>query len=36
LMTDSPTTIDFKTLREIYIQSTFKEKKPEAAAPIGG
>jgi aspartyl-tRNA synthetase len=26
LMTDSPTTIDFKTLREIYIQSTFKEK----------
>jgi aspartyl-tRNA synthetase len=33
LMTDSPTTIDFKTLREIYIQSTFKEKKPEAAAP---
>jgi aspartyl-tRNA synthetase len=33
LMTDSPTTIDFKTLREIYIQSTFKEKKPEAPAP---
>ncbi|WP_395738896.1 aspartate--tRNA ligase [Prosthecobacter sp.] len=32
LMTDSPTQIDFKTLREIYIQSTFKEKKPEAAA----
>jgi len=30
LMTDSPTAIDFKTLREIYIQSTFKEKKPEA------
>jgi len=26
LMTDSPTTIDFKTLREIYIQSTWKEK----------
>jgi aspartyl-tRNA synthetase len=26
LMTDSPTAIDFKTLREIYIQSTFKEK----------
>ncbi|MFN0077566.1 MAG: aspartate--tRNA ligase [Prosthecobacter sp.] len=36
LMTDSPTTIDFKTLREIYIQSTFKEKKPETPAPIGG
>ena len=32
LMTDSPTQIDFKTLREIYIQSTWKEKKPEAAA----
>ncbi len=32
LMTDSPTTIDFKTLREIYIQSTFKEKKPEPIA----
>jgi len=30
LMTDSPTQIDFKTLREIYIQSTYKEKKPEA------
>ena len=35
LMTDSPTTIDFKQLREVYIQSTFKEKKKEetAAAP---
>ena len=32
MMTDSPTQIDFKTLREIYIQSTWKEKKPEAAA----
>ena len=32
LMTDSPTQIDFKTLREIYIQSTWKEKKPETAA----
>ena len=32
LMTDSPTQIDFKTLREIYIQSTWKEKKPEAVA----
>lgn len=30
LMTDSPTNIDFKTLREVYIQSTYKEKKPEA------
>jgi aspartyl-tRNA synthetase len=27
LMTDSPTNIDFKTLREIYIQSTWKEKR---------
>ncbi len=26
LMTDSPTTVDFKQLREIYIQSTFKKK----------
>ncbi|MFZ2276752.1 MAG: aspartate--tRNA ligase [Prosthecobacter sp.] len=36
LMTDSPTNIDFKTLREIYIQSTWKEKKPETAvaAPV--
>ena len=34
LMTDSPTAIDFKTLREIYIQSTWKDKKPEAAAPV--
>jgi aspartyl-tRNA synthetase len=35
MMTDSPTQIDFKTLREIYIQSTWKEKKPEttSAAP---
>ena len=32
LMTDSPTSIDFKQLRELYIQSTYKEKKPEAAA----
>ncbi len=29
LMTDSPTTIDFKQLRELYIQSTWKEKKKE-------
>ncbi len=26
LMTDSPTKIDFKALREVYIQSTWKEK----------
>ncbi|MFZ4768114.1 MAG: aspartate--tRNA ligase [Roseimicrobium sp.] len=29
LMTQSPSTADFKQLREIYIQSTFKEKKKE-------
>jgi aspartyl-tRNA synthetase len=29
LMTDSPTVVDFKQLRELYIQSTAKEKKPE-------
>jgi aspartyl-tRNA synthetase len=29
LMTDSPTAIDFKQLRELYIQSTWKEKKKE-------
>jgi aspartyl-tRNA synthetase len=40
LMTDSPTNIDFKLLREVYIQSTHKEKKKEdtpaapAAAPV--
>lgn len=32
LMTDSPTNVDFKALRELYIQSTWKEKKAEAAA----
>ncbi len=32
LMTDSPTNVDFKALRELYIQSTWKEKKIEAAA----
>lgn len=32
LMTDSPTNVDFKSLRELYIQSTWKEKKIEAAA----
>ncbi len=31
LMTDSPTSIDFKQLRELYIQSTWKEKKKEEA-----
>jgi aspartyl-tRNA synthetase len=29
LMTQSPTTADFKQLREIYIQSTWKEKKKD-------
>ena len=33
LMTDSPTKVDFKQLRELYIQSTWKEKKKEDAAP---
>ncbi|MES2708838.1 MAG: aspartate--tRNA ligase [Verrucomicrobiota bacterium] len=32
LMTDSPTRIDFKQLREVYIQSTWKEKEKEKAA----
>ena len=39
LMTDSPTNIDFKLLREVYIQSTHKEKKKEeapATLPAGG
>ena len=31
MMTDSPTNIDFKTLREIYIQSTWKEKSSPVA-----
>jgi aspartyl-tRNA synthetase len=33
LMTDSPTSIDFKQLRELYIQSTYKPKvkEPDAA-----
>ncbi|MDB6138155.1 MAG: aspartyl-tRNA synthetase, partial [Verrucomicrobiaceae bacterium] len=30
LMTDSPTTVDSKQLRELYIQSTFKPKEKEA------
>ncbi len=29
LMTDSPTKIDFKQLREVYVQSTWKEKSKE-------
>jgi aspartyl-tRNA synthetase len=33
LMTDSPTKVDFKQLRELYIQSTWKEKKKEEAGP---
>ncbi len=32
LMTDSPTTVDFKQLRELYVQSTWKEKKKEEVA----
>jgi aspartyl-tRNA synthetase len=32
-MTDSPTNVDFKQLRELYVQSTWKEKKKEDAAP---
>lgn len=32
LMTDSPTTVDFKQLRELYVQSTWKEKKKEEGA----
>jgi aspartyl-tRNA synthetase len=33
LMTDSPTTIDFKQLRELQIQSTYKPKVKEEEAP---
>ncbi|MBV6501224.1 MAG: Aspartate--tRNA ligase [Prosthecobacter sp.] len=36
LMTDSPTTVDFKQLRELYVQSTWKEKKKEGATPAAG
>jgi aspartyl-tRNA synthetase len=32
LMTDSPTSIDFKQLRELYIQSTYKPKAKETEA----
>jgi aspartyl-tRNA synthetase len=31
-MTDSPTNVDFKSLRELYVQSTWKDKKKEEAA----
>jgi aspartyl-tRNA synthetase len=34
LMTDSPTNVDFKQLRELYVQSTWKEKKKDEAAPL--
>ncbi|MEM6911650.1 MAG: aspartate--tRNA ligase [Verrucomicrobiota bacterium] len=32
LMTESPAEIDFKTLRELYLKSTYQEKKERAAA----
>jgi aspartyl-tRNA synthetase len=35
LMTDSPTTVEFKQLRELYVQSTWKEKKKEDIAAAG-
>ena len=35
LMTDSPTQVDFKQLRELYIQTTAKEKKEAAPAAQG-
>jgi aspartyl-tRNA synthetase len=35
LMADSPTQVDFKQLRELYVQSTWKEKKETVpAAPV--
>jgi aspartyl-tRNA synthetase len=34
LMTDSPTNVDFKQLRELYVQSTWKEKKKEDAPAV--
>jgi aspartyl-tRNA synthetase len=33
LMTDSPTQVDFKQLRELYVQSTWKEKKDGPPQP---
>ncbi len=38
LMTDSPTSVDFKQLRELYVQSTWKPKvkESEATPPAGG
>jgi aspartyl-tRNA synthetase len=35
-MTDSPTRVDFKQLRELYVQSTWKEKKEGTQAPETG
>jgi aspartyl-tRNA synthetase len=32
LMTDSPTNVDFKQLRELYIQSTYKPKAKDEEA----
>jgi aspartyl-tRNA synthetase len=32
LMTDSPTNVDMKLLREVYVQSTYKPKPKEEAA----
>jgi aspartyl-tRNA synthetase len=32
-MTDSPTNVDFKQLRELYVQSTWKPK-PKEADPV--
>jgi len=34
LMTDSPTNVEFKQLRELYVQSTWKEKKKEDAPAV--
>ncbi|MGI8601530.1 MAG: aspartate--tRNA ligase [Verrucomicrobiales bacterium] len=36
LMTDSPTTVDFKQLRELYLASTYKEKQKMPAEQQGG
>jgi aspartyl-tRNA synthetase len=32
-MTDSPTNVDFKQLRELYVQSTWKPK-PKEGDPV--
>jgi len=34
LMTDSPTKVDHKQLRELYVQSTWKEKKETETPPV--